>query len=142
MYRVKWGEVTFTYDHNSSEVGTSQVCPLPRLGWVKDYDDSTALTDIDEYEQYSSYRFKVLDANHPVTIRVKPRVASAVYGSGVFSSYSNVKAPWIDCNSPSVEHYGIKWYIDGTNSGSIANDTVIGHYQMHLKLHFQCKVTR
>lgn len=37
----------------------------------------------------------------------KPNVAVALY-SGAFSSFGNEPASWIDCGSPSVQHYGLK----------------------------------
>lgn len=35
-----------------------------------------------------------------------PHVAVAAY-SGTFTSYANETAPWIDSNSPNVQHYGV-----------------------------------
>jgi hypothetical protein len=39
--------------------------------------------------------------------RFMPHVAVAAY-SGTFASFSNEPACWIDCASPSVQHYGLK----------------------------------
>lgn len=39
--------------------------------------------------------------------RWRPHVAVAAY-SGTFTSYANTPASWIDCASPSVQHFGIK----------------------------------
>jgi len=40
--------------------------------------------------------------------KFKPHVAIAAY-SGVFTSFANAPAPWIDCGSPAVVHYGLKF---------------------------------
>jgi len=37
----------------------------------------------------------------------KPSVANALY-SGAFTSYGSEPAPWIDCASTTVQHYGLK----------------------------------
>lgn len=42
----------------------------------------------------------------------KPNVATALY-SGTFTSYGNITSTWVDCASPSVQHYGLKY---ATNS--------------------------
>jgi len=48
----------------------------------------------------------------------KPRLATAVY-SGAFSSYGNLPADtWIDCASPSVQYYGLKWYLPGQSANA------------------------
>lgn len=39
--------------------------------------------------------------------RWRPYVANALF-SGAFTSYGSEPAPWIDCASPSVQHYGLK----------------------------------
>jgi len=45
-----------------------------------------------------------------------PHIAPAVYGSGVFSSFSNVRSDscWLDCASTNVAHYGLKYAFDPT----------------------------
>jgi len=39
--------------------------------------------------------------------KFRPHMAVAAY-SGAFTSYTNIPATWIDCNSPNVQHYGLK----------------------------------
>lgn len=47
----------------------------------------------------------------------KPFVATALY-SGTFTSYGSIPAPWIDCASPSVQHFGLK--VASPNADGIA----------------------
>lgn len=52
-------------------------------------------------------------ATHPtqnVTRRLVPHTAGAAY-SGAFTSYSNKVGDWIDCSSPNVEYYGVKYLL-------------------------------
>lgn len=70
---------------------------------VIDYDDTTALT-IAQLRQYTSL---VTSEFEQIRVSYVPHVANAVY-SGVFTSFGNLTSPWIDCNSTSVVHYGLK----------------------------------
>lgn len=42
----------------------------------------------------------------------KPNVSTALY-AGAFTSYGNITSTWVDCASPSVQHFGLKY---ATNS--------------------------
>ena len=114
-YKINYVDVTFIYDHNSGEVATSAGIAananmgLPNIYVVRDYDDKTVLTGVDDYLEYEDCKVHRLDK--PFTFRVYPRISTAAY-SGAFTSYTNTKAPWIDCNSAGVQHFGIKFGID------------------------------
>jgi len=71
--------------------------------------------------QYANCKFH--NQFKPFTIRLRPRVASALYASGAFTSYGvGPKDQWIDCVSPSVEHYGLKL---ATSVFSAANNPTV-----------------
>jgi len=72
---------------------------------VLDYDDSASLTTLTQALDYDTVRVTEFNVGH--YRRFKPRIAAAAY-SGAFTSFANLSAPWIDCGSPSVQHYGIK----------------------------------
>lgn len=76
-----------------------------------DYDDATALaassTGINSMRQFLSYRSRNL-LGRPTKRSFRPRMALAAYASGAFTSYANQKSMWIDANSPTVQHYGLK----------------------------------
>jgi len=76
---------------------------------VVDYDDaavtSYSLFTLDNFESAMIHPYDI-NGGRVVRRRFRPRVASAVY-SGAFTSYGNV-TPWLDCNSPTVQHYGLK----------------------------------
>jgi len=72
---------------------------------VIDYDDTNALT---LYAQALDYGNCVQSNNKDTHYhKFVPHCAVAAF-SGSFTSYVNVVAPWIDCNSTSVQHYGLK----------------------------------
>lgn len=85
---------------------------------VADYDDAVVLNSLQEAYQYTSCRITNALGEHVWTI--KPRISMAAYGSGIFSSYSNQPAQWIDSGSNTVAHYGIKAYLTA-DSGSVRN---------------------
>jgi hypothetical protein len=72
---------------------------------VNDYDDATPLTSFGSALDYQNVLVGSTRDGH--YRRFKPHCAVAAY-SGAFTSYGNVASPWIDCTSPTVQHYGMK----------------------------------
>lgn len=79
---------------------------LGRLAVVVDFDDATALPSFAAATDYATAL--VVSGGTCVYQKFVPHVAVAVYAGGVFTSFGNEVAPWIDAASPSVEHYGLK----------------------------------
>jgi hypothetical protein len=77
---------------------------------VVDNDDVSSAT-VADLSQYPN--LKVVNFDERLRLTFKPRFASAAY-SGAFTSYANTSG-WIDCGSPSVEHYGVKLVIGQSN---------------------------
>jgi hypothetical protein len=71
---------------------------------VIDYDDNNA-TVISSLLQYDTLQIAPAGAYFERVLR--PRCSIAMY-SGTFTSFANSEPQWIDCNSASVNHYGIK----------------------------------
>jgi hypothetical protein len=95
---------------------------------VVDYDDATSPTALSTFQQYTNVVTTPTTSGH--YIRFKPHVAESLY-SGAFTSFGNIKAPWIDVASPSVQHYGIK-------VGCNVSATTI-NFQLQMRLHFECR---
>jgi len=72
---------------------------------VVDIDDATVPTAASDLQAYPTQIQTRGTSSH--YHRWSPGVAYAVY-SGAFTSYGSTQNTWIDCNSPSVQHYGIK----------------------------------
>lgn len=141
-YKINYVDCQFIYDHNAGVVTTSAGTPananmgIPTLYFVRDYDDKTVLTSVDDYLEYEDCVVRRMDK--PSTFRVYPRISTAAY-SGAFTSYTNTKAPWIDCNSPTVQHFGMKFGIDATMNNQAASAevnigklTIIMNYNLSL----------
>jgi hypothetical protein len=125
QYKIREIEVTFTPTITvQNEVSGSQQLNVPQysLFYALDFDDASVvspLTTLMEYEGIKEYN---ATANRwkPLKIRFKPHVAIAAYVASAFSSFANQSNEWIDCASPSVQHYGLKWGLPCPISTSFA----------------------
>jgi len=76
-----------------------------------DYDDATSTT-YSMLEQYDTAHHTPAYVAQSRTLT--PRLAVAVY-AGAFTSFANQRS-WLDINSPSVQHYGVKYACTNNNS--------------------------
>lgn len=62
--------------------------------------------------EYENFQMRRMDK--PISIYIRhPKNATTVYAGGAFSGYEqNKRQEWVDCTSPNVEYYGIKYFID------------------------------
>jgi hypothetical protein len=97
---------------------------LGQLYTVVDVDDASAPTTLAQLGGYSSCTMSDGVLNH--FHRWKPQFAIAAY-SGVFTSFAATTG-WIDCASPSVQHYGLKGGSGATNSANV----YVGMVQMQV----------
>lgn len=110
---------------------------------VLDFDDASAFaagtSGIDLMRQYTSYRTRNFFGK-PHKFYILPRIAQAAYGGGVFASYANTKPKWIDCNSPSVQHYGLKWICETFNPDTSARTFI--WFKLEATLYFEMRFPR
>jgi hypothetical protein len=102
QYRILQFQFVFTPTSNNNYAGT--------LATVIDLNDGTVPVLMN-----ALYQYPTLMLSRPgqlVTRTFQPQVALAAY-SGAFTSYANRGAQWIDSQSPSVFHYGLKYGITG-----------------------------
>lgn len=85
---------------------------FPVLWSVIDKDDDSVLT-LSGMREKQGVKRSILRPNATIKRYVSyPRVSSEVYNSGVTTGYGVGKPLWMDCNSPAVPHYGIKFCVD------------------------------
>lgn len=148
QYKIDHVELTIRPFQEQSVSNANTVGQNPPISCimysVKDYDDSATFTpsyvgvnDMREYRTFKEYSFF---QTHAHKIKIKPHMAVAAYGSGVFSSYANNKAMWIDSNSPSVQHYGIKLMFEVFNSTATVPAFV--WFRPEVKVYFSCRQER
>jgi len=77
---------------------------------VLDYDDAIVPTALTTLLSYDTCR--VQPFSKPVVRTLVPHIAMAAYAGGTFTSSTNESRQWIDMNSPSVPHYGVKYMVN------------------------------
>lgn len=97
---------------------------LPTLVWAFDGDDANVPPDVNTVRVKGYAKSKVLNANKPFSIFIKPRLTKEIYNSPVTTGYSSEKACWLDCNSYSLPHFGVKmalldWVGDGETRNAL-----------------------
>lgn len=120
MYRINSVRVRFMPRANSAEAGTNQ--GLVKLFTVLDYDDVSLPTSISQLLQYENVKISNTSRDHVRTMR--PKIATAVYQNAVGSGYAP-RSGWIDCDYPTVEHYGMKWALQQLPAGNQSYDIAI-----------------
>lgn len=119
QYKILFAKISFRTWATQSSVEASGANNNGQLSAIMhsilDFDDNTAppVTGAGVFNQlreFASYRTQnFINDGKPLKRVCKPRIAMAAYGGSVFTSYANMKAPWIDANSPDVKHYGMKF---------------------------------
>lgn len=118
QYRVDKVELTFIPRSQVDSASGVAVAAGPSYMYTcLDYDDANivSLSAIREYG--SSKCHNVVDGGN-IQIVLKPHIALAAFGGGVFTSYSNRQGVWIDVASTGVSHYGVKAVLPATGAAT------------------------
>lgn len=83
---------------------------LPTIVYAFDGDDANVNT-ADVIQQKGYAKTRVLNANRPLSVYIRPRVTKEIYNSTISTGYSSEKACWLDANSSSIPHFGLKMSI-------------------------------
>lgn len=128
QYRILKAKVTFLPSFNAGDAlggATTTFFPIPYFTYATDSDNADAPHSQAALMEYGNARTVRLDK--PVTVTITPRVAQSVYKAGATNGYAEGKAgQWIDCETPDVQHYGLKWCIPHT-AGSAASPTELAY---------------
>jgi hypothetical protein len=114
---------------------TAASASFPRLFYIRDTDDSTLASNLDELRQYGTCRVKVMTPNKPVTLVCKPNVLGLSYSTAVTNNYTPKWGQWIDLGDTATRHYGWKFAID---------DLTNTNYRVNVEnlYYFKCKNSR
>lgn len=95
---------------NFGASGGYRVSPLPILDYTVDFDDANQPTSRAQIQQHGYCKTKVLQANQPFSLYIKPRVTYQAFSlnGGAFGS---TRSMWLDCASNDIEHYGLKCWL-------------------------------
>ena len=123
MYKISAVKWTLMPRGNSAEAGTNN--NNTKIMTVLDYDDDNTPTSVDQLCQYESVKTTNLSRDH--SRYLKPKFARAIYKTAVTTGYG-VGTGWIDCDSTDVPHYGIKYALLRTTSGTVTYDLKVTYY--------------
>jgi hypothetical protein len=101
---------------------------------VVDYDDASLTLNSGFFEEYTNCVVTPAYDGHYRTY--VPHIATAAY-SGSFTSYANETAPWLDCASPNIIHYGLK---TGVSAADVAADCHV--YDILTRVHVEFRNVR
>lgn len=123
--RYKITDVSIRLQYNSDSVAgvstTGQAQPniVPSICYIPDYDDANVQTP-SECNAKMGLKRKALNNGAFHIIKLKPRVAPAVFQSGIATAYSvPSKSMYLNSAYPSVPHYGLKGYFDNFFLGGL-----------------------
>lgn len=118
-YRIN--QVTISFTPVQSAAPSGGTAPGAMYTAI-DTDDSIAPTSVNDMIGYET--LLVVPSGTYFERTFTPRVATALYGGSAFTSYGVAQSAWIDCASPTVPHYGLKWLIN-TSTQTARQWTVI-----------------
>lgn len=94
-----------------------------------DYDDANAPSTSADLVNYDSCQIDRV--GNFVERTYNPKVAAAVY-SGAFTSFAQ-SSLWIDCASPNVQHYGLKYFIEPSTGSTSPTWDIHATYVIQFK---------
>lgn len=124
QYRINKIKVTLYPHANSTETpcnATNDFIPL--IAFCEDTDDATTPTSVDDLNQKPNVRYSRF--NKPISMWIKPHVATEVYRSTITTGYGNIANAWIDSISSDIPHYGFKWAIMGDSESGVGGNAIM-----------------
>lgn len=120
-YKINGVRLKIMYQAETASVGGTGVLPI--FNYAIDADDATVPSSLNTVETKGNARSLILTANKPISIFIRPKVASALYQS-LLTGYEVKKAPFINCTYPDVQHFGLKAWINNFYAPSGANNQI------------------
>lgn len=121
-YKIMGVKLKFLFQvNNSTGQGLGNTSPLPILTYSFDGDDAAVPSDKNSVAVKQYAKERIMNANRTFSVYIKPRVDKLVYAGAVTSGYTSERACWLDMANDSIEHYGLKfwinnWYSDAPSS--------------------------
>lgn len=122
-YRIVGVSLKFHYLQNASFIPGNNA-NLPTLYWAFDGDDANVPASTTEVAVKGYCKSKVLNANRPLSVYIKPRITKEIYSSPITTGYSSEKACWLDCASSGIPHFGLKMALVDWVGGADANNAL------------------
>lgn len=124
QYKIKGISLKFIPTKTESSITEGSINPLHS---VLDFSDSTALTSIPDYLQYSTYKMSM-----PIRMMkrfIYPKQLQYAYDSTTAAAIqADVANNWIRSESPNVQHLGIKVCIPGGAANTLSYQVFATYY--------------
>jgi len=113
-YKIVGVKLKFLFQCNTNfyDGDTHAQPPLPVINYAYDCDDNSAISDKLAVTTKYYCKERLLNGNRTFSVFYKPRIDQAIYQDGLVTAYTSERRKWIDCNNPSVPHYGMKIWIN------------------------------
>lgn len=109
-YRIVRVKLMFNLSGNSGEISGANGFPIPLINYAYDPDDNTAPAARTNVLENGYCQTRRLDK--PFSITLTPRAQQSVTGGVGGAGGLLPTSTWLDCNSPAIQHYGLKFWID------------------------------
>lgn len=124
-------DALYQFNQNAATNGNNS---FPRLWYVEDFDDSTAIA-LSNIRQRADCKMIIVCPNKIFKVELHPRVSGVVNGLGGALNYGSRKNVWLDCTNSSTPHYGFKCVLElGGWSATSPGPIVKIEYQYHFMM--------
>lgn len=138
QYKLCAVRIKITYNANNIAGGQYSLFSTPTIKYITDYDDGDVLSP-NLIQQKMGLKSHLMDK--PLTIVVRPKVASSAFQSGTVNTgfLQPSKAMWCDSGYPSIQHYGLKGYIENWDLSNTSVVTQLSMFTFELTYDVKCK---
>lgn len=145
MYRIRAVAVYVTPTYQPSDITPNNVNATnwnTKCAVAIDYDDVTPPASLGELRQYDNVKMIWMNVNKgvPTKFYFTPACATEIFNSGVSTGYGVKWGQWIDCNSPDIPHYGLKFAL--SSSTALTNADIGFGVTIEVKYYLEFKTTR
>lgn len=109
-YRIAKVKLMFALSSTESTVSGASGAPMPIINYAYDPDDDSVPTSRTSVLENGYCQTRRMD--RPFSITLTPRAQQSVVGGTGSAGGLLPTQTWLDCNSPAIYHYGLKWWID------------------------------
>lgn len=128
QYRINAIKLRLMPRGNSSELGPATGGGICSLFSVIDYDDASVPTGgVNQLVQYQSLKVTRSDREHVRYFKPRINVGAINSVAGGIQNKVNTKG-WLDCDVSTTDHYGLKFVLERTPTGTCIYDAIVTMY--------------
>lgn len=138
-YRIRGVALKLKYNGNtfdgSNTAGRAQNQPV--LKYVYDNDDVLPPSSVISFNEKMGIRSTIFNENRYTKLFIKPKYSVGVADAANITSSGVGRNMWLNCSDDSIEHFGIKGYIEGMPLGATTALTSVIQVEMKMYLEFK-----